>query len=149
MVPLKSSQLTPDMNKSLELQLKDFAALEAIKVQVNNVERDNLELKAAVVGLDRKIEQNFNILAEKLEKRYQSPWGVIYTGLGLVLSFCIAIGGLAYIPIKADISRVETHQRQVDSSSMERDRRLLDMIITDRDKLNLLTGKFENKEKGN
>lgn len=41
-----------------------------------------------------------NSLGEKLDRRSTTPWAVIWSALGVMLTFVVAVGGLAYWPIK-------------------------------------------------
>ena len=39
-------------------------------------------------------------LSDKLDRKGQTPWGVIWSALSVMLAVIAAIGGLAYLPIK-------------------------------------------------
>lgn len=49
-------------------------------------------LNSVVAGL--------NALGEKLDKRGQTPWAVIWSAAGVAMTVMVAVGGLAYWPIK-------------------------------------------------
>ena len=53
-----------------------------------------------IVGTLDKVVSAVSGLGEKLDKKGQTPWAVIWSALSVMLAFIVAIGGLAYWPIK-------------------------------------------------
>lgn len=84
---------------------ESFAAL---RQQVLGMEQDYHELKAVVVGLDRKMDHGFQAINTKLDDRNKTPWGVIFSGMAFILAFCIAVGTLAYMPIRNDTDALKS-----------------------------------------
>lgn len=46
------------------------------------------------------VAQGLSALGDKLDKKGQTPWAVIWSALSVMLAVIAAIGGLAYLPIK-------------------------------------------------
>lgn len=109
--------MAPRMKTSAE----SFAALHQ---QVIGLDSDYQELRNVVVGLDRKMEGGFAAIHAKLDERNKTPWGVIYTGLALLLTFCVSIGALAYLPIKDGITAIQAAQLRDFDRLDARDQRL-------------------------
>ncbi|WP_020095672.1 hypothetical protein [Methylobacterium sp. 285MFTsu5.1] len=66
-----------------------------------------LQLEARVEGVVAAISNvsaAVSTLSEKLDRGRQTPWAVIFSALGVMLTFTMAIGGLAYMPINNGIS---------------------------------------------
>jgi hypothetical protein len=125
------------------------ATLAALQTQVRGLEGDYTELKSVVLGLDRKLETSFNSLNSrfetavsglnnKLDDRNRTPWAVIWTGLGVLITFFGLVGTLVFMPIRdnqlelkvivADIAKsmVETVKQLPDKYANQRQ---LDVVI--------------------
>jgi hypothetical protein len=61
-----------------------------------------------VVGTLQTVLTAISNLNEKIDRGRATPWAVIFSALGVLLSFVVAIGGLAYLPVKTDISDIKT-----------------------------------------
>lgn len=83
---------------------ENFAALQQ---QVIGLDTDYQELKGVVVSLDRKMEHGFTAIHTKLDERNRTQWPVIFSGLAVLLTFCVSIGTLAYWPIKSELAAVK------------------------------------------
>lgn len=57
-----------------------------------------------IVGAVKNVADAVSSLNEKIDKRGQTPWPVIFSALGVMLTFTMAIGGLAYMPINTGIA---------------------------------------------
>ena len=77
---------------SIRNQDVEFAAL---RQQVSSLESDYRDLKAVVVGLDKKIDNSFKSLAEKIDKGQKTPWGAIWDAAGVIVSTITVVGYLA------------------------------------------------------
>lgn len=73
-------------------------SVDVIADDVAGIRRDlgNVVTKDEMAGLRGDVRS----LAATLQAQTKTQWPVILTGLGLVLSICIAVGGLAYLPIQ-------------------------------------------------
>jgi hypothetical protein len=57
-----------------------------------------------VVGAVQNVAASLADLNKKIDSGRQTPWAVIFSALGVMLTFTMAVGGLAYMPINAGIS---------------------------------------------
>lgn len=112
----------------------------ALRQQVLGLEDDYRELKSVVVGLDRKMETGLAAINTKLDDKNKTPWGVIFSGMAFILAFCMAIGTLAYMPIKSDTDtlkadairrhdQVRLESRQNYDQLVTRDQRIWDALL--------------------
>ena len=82
---------------SIRNQDVEFAAL---RQQVSSLESDYRDLKAVVVGLDKKIDNSFKSLAEKIDRGQKTPWVALWTAAGVVVSTITLVGYLAMQPLQ-------------------------------------------------
>jgi hypothetical protein len=61
-----------------------------------------------------------NSLADKMERRSQTPWPLLVSLAGVGLAVLIAIGGLAYRPIDAAQSRLELEVKLLQGQTVPR-----------------------------
>ncbi len=87
------------------------ASFAALAQQVAGIESDYRELKGAVVSLGAEFRSSFSTLAAKLDDKAQTPWTVIFSGLGLILTVFTSIGVLAYLPVKNAIDDLKSETR--------------------------------------
>lgn len=87
---------------------ESFAALGQ---KVEGLDNDYQDLRSHVVDLAKETKAGFSAIHAKLDERSRTPWGQIYTGLGLLLAFFSTIGALAYLPIKSEIERVTAREQ--------------------------------------
>lgn len=69
------------------------ARLSALETRVEGIVGTLQSVVSAVTGL-----------GEKLDKRGQTPWGVIWSALGTAVGVLTVVGGLAYYPVKDGLS---------------------------------------------
>lgn len=90
----------------------------SLSTRVYAVEEDVRDLKRA-------LEAGFAALHTKFDERARIPW----PGLAMVLSITIAVGGLAYWPIRERQSEMLIEDKNRYQELVERDRRLWDQVI--------------------
>ena len=73
-------------------------------------------------------------LHAKFDERSKIPW----PALALILGVTTAVGGLAYWPLREQLIEVRLDIKERDRLSLERDRRLLDIILEARYKVERL-----------
>lgn len=71
-------------------------------------------LESGLAGLSLRVEQSgqslssqISSLARTIDERGKTQWPVLIGVAGLMLAFMSSVGALAYLPIKADVLRVE------------------------------------------
>jgi hypothetical protein len=99
-----ASKTSPPRRSSPLTNSENFAALQQ---QVIGLDTDYQELKGVVVSLDRKMDHGFTAIHTKLDERNRTQWPVIFSGLAVLLTFCVSVGTLAYWPIKSDIAAIK------------------------------------------
>lgn len=82
----------------------------ALGEKVSGVEKDYQELKGVVVGLSREMRDGFNLIHTKLDAQNRTPWIVIFSGFGVLLSVLGMVGWLAYSPIRDSQLRMDAWQ---------------------------------------
>lgn len=90
--------------------IESFAALNQ---RVESLDNDYQGLRATVVDLAKETKFGFSAIHAKLDERSRTPWGQIYTGLGLLLAFFTTIGAMAYMPIKSDITQLAAREQYI------------------------------------
>lgn len=105
-----------------------FAALEQ---QVAGIENDHRDLKELVQGTDRKIDRvavelgrqitdGLGRLTDRLDERNRTPWAVIVAGIGVGVTLCVAIGGLAYAPVWNSIGDLKAEAKDARAAIVPR-----------------------------
>jgi hypothetical protein len=125
------------------------AMLEGLKVQVNSIERDYQELKGAVITLDHKIETGMSAIAAKLDERWKTPWGAIFAGMGVLITFLGMIGAMAYLPIQSELVSMKDRQQRETAVLHDRDIRMWTAINKQRSDLDQLLGREDSRKKPN
>lgn len=85
-----------------------------LQVRVETLDTDLREVKDSILGLDAKIEKAVTDLAREMRaavaslatqfsERQRTPWGVIYTGIGVLVAVLGFVGGQALAPMQSDI----------------------------------------------
>lgn len=79
-------------NKSQIKHMEDnrWAQVAALETDVQGIKQDVAGLDVRFSGLEGKMEVGFTRLYDSLEKhtRRDTPWGVIFTALGLIVTLC-------------------------------------------------------------
>lgn len=83
--------------------------LATLDERVNGLEDGIKDIAAAVRSL-----------ATDVKNGQSTPWGIILTGAGVALSFVVAIGGLAYMPMREQIVELKTEIRALDKEIVPR-----------------------------
>jgi hypothetical protein len=101
----------------------EFAAL---RQQVSSLESDYRDLKAVVVGLDKKIDTSFKSLAEKIDRGQKTPWVAIWTAAGVIVSTLTFVGYLAMQPLQGTQSDLrndlqEETNKRIQEDQLQRD----------------------------
>lgn len=89
-----------------------------LNVRVDAIDSDLREVKDSILGLDAKIEKAITDLAREMRtavaslatqfsERQRTPWGVIYTGIGVLVAVLGFVGGQALSPMHADIKALK------------------------------------------
>lgn len=86
-------------------------SLAALGQKVEGLDNDYQDLRGHVVDLAKETKAGFSAIHAKLDERSRTPWGQIYTGLGLLLAFFSTIGALAYLPIKSDLATLAAREQ--------------------------------------
>ncbi len=95
-----------------------------LRTKVAAIDADLVEVKGAFETLRKhvdaqfgqvyaKVEGGFERLTAKIDARAEPKWGVIYSGIGVLLTFCLAVGALAYAPIRASIDDLKGDAKQI------------------------------------
>lgn len=78
-------------------------------------------LQQRVTGLETAVQNVSNQitgLANNLNERGRTPWGLLITGGGLSVTILVVLGGLAYAPIRAGIDRADRDITEVRGASV-------------------------------
>lgn len=105
------------------------ASLAALRQQVAGVVDDYDELSDIVGKLASEMRQGFAALNNKLDNQMTPKWGVILAGLSLVLSIMMALGALAYLPIKSENENLKAALARQGEQNLLRDNRMWDEIV--------------------
>ena len=70
---------------------------------VQQMERDRSELAAQMAQDRAHFDTRFSSLQEMVADRSRTPWGVLIAGLSLIVTMMVALGTLAYLPIKTQM----------------------------------------------
>lgn len=65
------------------------------------------------------VEHSIGVLSTSLQASQRTPWGVVFTALGVIVVMISALGSLAYLPVRENLSRLE--QAQIDLTRTVRD----------------------------
>jgi hypothetical protein len=85
------------------LEQRVYGIEQGVAQLIQQIERDRSEM-AAQMGQDRAhFDTRFSSLQETMTERSRTPWGILISGLSLIVTMMIALGTLAYMPIKAQI----------------------------------------------
>lgn len=132
-----------------------IASFDAIDARVLGLEDD-------VRSIDRKLETGLASLRTdfaaaitgihlKLDQQGKPQWSVIYAGIGVLMTFFIAIGALAYMPIREGLTDMKAthafylreakadHQAGI-NDLVQRDRRLWDTLLEVKGRVDKMEG---------
>ena len=93
-------------------------------------------LAQRVTGLEdgmKSIVSAVNGLAEKLDRKGQTPWGTITSLAGVAVAILVAIGGLAYRPIDAAQARLDAELKVLQFQIVPRGEHERNWRVADRD----------------
>ncbi len=93
-------------------------------------------LAQRVTGLEdgmKTIVSAVNGLADKLDRKGQTPWGTIASLAGVAVAILVAIGGLAYRPIDAAQARLDAELKVVQLQIVPRGEHERNWRVADRD----------------
>lgn len=100
------------------------------RAKVLSIDSDVVDLKGSVQALEKRLEISHNTLsakfdthierlASKIDARSEPKWGVIYAGLGVLMTFCVTIGTLAYMPIRAELDVTRRDIQRMEQRAFE------------------------------
>lgn len=85
------------------LEQRVYGIEQSVSALVQQIERDRSEL-ANQMGQDRShFDARFSALQESFNERSKTPWSVLIAAFSLIVTLMIALGTLAYMPIKAQM----------------------------------------------
>jgi hypothetical protein len=110
--------MTDRKQAATESDLSGSATLVALSTKLSGLDQDQHDLRGAVVALDRKFGESLAQLAKEFREGFgelrrdmaesrRTPWGVIFSGLSVLVAFLGIIGAMAYLPIKNDNARFD------------------------------------------
>lgn len=93
--------------------------LATLGAQVASLDRDYNDVKRTLVALDNRIDSSISSLGTKFESALSSlankvdaksttQWPLIFSGLGVLVTIVVVIGGMAYMPIQRDAARLDS-----------------------------------------
>jgi hypothetical protein len=85
------------------LEQRVYGIEQSVSALVQQIERDRSEL-AAQMGQDRAhFDARFSALQESVNERSKTPWSVLIAAFSLIVTTMVALGTLAYLPIKTQM----------------------------------------------
>lgn len=78
-------------------------------------------LQQRVTGIEQAVQgvaTQVSNLAATFNDRSRTPWGILLTGAGVMISVLVVLGGLAYSPINAGIQRADRDIGEVRASAL-------------------------------
>ena len=85
------------------LEQRVYGIEQSVSALVQQIERDRSEL-AAQMGQDRAhFDARFSALQESVNERAKTPWSVLIAAFSLIVTTMVALGTLAYLPIKTQM----------------------------------------------
>lgn len=81
-------------------------------------------LQQRVTGLENAVQgvaTQISNLATTINERSRTPWGILLTGAGVVITVLVVIGGLASRPYQEGIDRIEMAVRDLGQKAVTRD----------------------------
>lgn len=127
----------------------------AVETRVLGLEEDvralDLKVEKGMAGIRTDFAAAIASIHTKLDQQGQPKWGVIYAGIGVLITFMTVIGGLAYWPIResqGDLrialreQRKELKEEQQENMKalIQRDQRLWDAVLDARRAVDRLGG---------
>lgn len=89
---------------------------------------DNADIDVRFAGLQQRVagiesavqnvSSQVSALATTLNDRSRTPWGVLLTGAGVMISVLVVLGGLAYAPIRDGLARADRDILEARSNSL-------------------------------
>lgn len=85
------------------LEQRVYGIEQSVSALVQQIERDRSEL-ANQMGQDRShFDARFSALQESFNERSKTPWSILIAAFSLIVTMMIALGTLAYLPIKSQM----------------------------------------------
>lgn len=82
----------------------------ALDERVTNIGTRVTALDTRVTEGFQAMSAQFGALASEIRTGQKTPWGVIWSAIGVFITFVVVIGGLAYWPIRESTTRLEDAQ---------------------------------------
>ncbi len=84
----------------------------ALELSQSRIERTILDLdssfNSSIAGLQNDFRSQLSGLSNKLDAKNTTQWPVLFSGFGIVITVLTLVGGMAYMPIQRDTSRLDT-----------------------------------------
>lgn len=85
------------------LEQRVYGIEQSVSALVQQIERDRSEL-ASQMGQDRThFDARFTALQDSFNERTKTPWSILIAAFSLIVTMMIALGTLAYMPIKSQM----------------------------------------------
>lgn len=84
----------------------------ALQQRVFGLESGQQSIVQTLSSLQSRVEGLFSNLSAKIEERARPQWSLLVSIGGFALMFVVAVGSLAYWPVRENLARLETEQRE-------------------------------------
>lgn len=98
-----------------------IASWAKLSERVENQGKDIVDLRSNMNTGFQTINANLSALSHEIRAGSRTQWPVIWSAIGVSFAIIVAIGGLAYAPINANMSRVEQSLAAIGASTVPRE----------------------------
>lgn len=116
--------------------------LAAVETRVGSLSQEQHRLNNTVMALQAQMQSGFDSIRSAIAAKSEPQYTLIISLVGVGLSICVAIGTLAYIPIKAAQDDMKTQILALDKDTSDKIKRLWDSHAEARRRVDYLDGQL-------